>query len=96
METILPGVPEINESSDPVLDHLVELRTRLITQGDVESTIEELRWYMGLRDSAESIQPEDRIVWKQLHGVYQDLSDEQILRLINELDKTESGDYINQ
>ena len=84
------------ESQDPVLDHLIELRSRLLTAGDVEATVEELKWYMGLRDSAESISDEDQIVWKQVHRTYQDLSDDQITDLIHKLEETEFGDYINQ
>ncbi len=96
METILPGKPEIYQEKDPVTDHLIELRTRLITPGDVEATMEELRWYLDLRDHAESIPEEDKINWKELHHSYQTLSDDQILELINQLQNTQNGDFINQ
>lgn len=96
IETILPGTPEMFQDSNPVIDHLIELRTRLLTQGDFEAVIEELKWYQGLRDSAESIDNDDRLVWKELHQRYQDLSDDQIGELIHKLEESENGDYINQ
>ena len=96
METILPGSPEIFQENDPVTNHLIELRTRALTQGDMEAVIEELKWYMGLRDSAESINSEDQIVWKQLHRTYRDLSDDQISELVQRLEQSEFGDFINQ
>ena len=94
-ETILPGRREISED-DPVIAHLIDLRTRLTTQGDKEEAIEELRWYVGLRDRAESIPDEDQIVWKELHRTYGKLSDDQINDLIHRLDESEMGDFINQ
>lgn len=94
-ETILPGVPEINQESDPVIQHLIDIRSRSLETGDIEAVIEELRWYKNLRDSAESIPNEDQITWKELHRRYQDLSDDQIEDLIHKLEGSENGDFIN-
>lgn len=96
METILPGTPEIYQNDDPVTDHLIELRLRLVTQGDVEATIEELNWYRSLRDGAQSIGEDDRLVWLELHRRYHGLSDDQIDDLVHKLQESEFGDYINQ
>ena len=95
LKTILPGEPEISED-DPVIAHLINLRSRLITQEDKEATIEELKWYLDLRDRAESIPDEDQIVWEELDRTYGKLSDEQIADLIHRLDESEVGDFINQ
>lgn len=96
METILPGTPEIYNDQDPVLSHLIEIRTRAVDRGDIEAVIEELHWYKSLRDNAESIDSEDQIVWKQLHRRYRDLSDDQIDDLVHKLAESENGDYLNQ
>jgi hypothetical protein len=95
-ETILPGSTGTHSEEDPVINHLIELRSRLLTQEDVEATMDELRWYLDLRDHAESIPSEDHIVWKELHRTYGKLSDDQIIELISRLEQTEFGDYINQ
>lgn len=95
-ETILPGVPELNEETDPVIQHLIDIRSRALVDGDIEAIIEELKWYQGLRDAAESIPDEDQITWKELHRRYQDLGDDQISELIHKLEESEQGDYINQ
>jgi hypothetical protein len=94
--TIIPGLPELNEEADPVISHLIDIRSNAIETGDIEAVIEELKWYRGLRDTAESISDEDRVTWKELHHRYQDLSDDQISNLIHKLDESENGDYINQ
>jgi arsenate reductase-like glutaredoxin family protein len=96
METILPGRPEIYQEEDPVIQHLIDIRTRTPIREDIEAIIEELKWYMSSRDNAESILEEDRINWKELHRTYQDLSDDQILELINQLENSQNGDFINQ
>lgn len=95
-ETILPGTPELNEETDPVIGALIDIRSRSLVEGDIEAIIEELRWYQNLRDAAESIYGEDQIVWKEIHRKYQHLSDEQIEDLIHKLEESETGDYINQ
>ena len=94
--TILPGVPELNEETDPVISHLIDIRSRSLVEGDTEAIIEELQWYKSLRDSAESIPDEDQITWKELHRRYQNLGDDQIEDLIHKLAETENGDFINQ
>jgi hypothetical protein len=95
-ETILPGTPELNQESDPVLEALIDIRQGGLVDGDVEATIEELRWYKNLRDAAESIGEDDRVTWRELHHKYQKLSDDQIEELIHKLEESENGDYINQ
>lgn len=95
METILPGTPEIYQD-DAVNDHLIEIRTRAVEPSDVGAIIEELKWYQSLRDNAESIPQEDRILWKELHRRYQELSDDQITELVHKLEESGNGDYINQ
>src|SRR5581483_12108432 len=96
LETSLPDTPEIYANTDPVTEHLIEIRTRFVDRGDIEGIVEELRWYKSLRDNAESIGDEDQIVWKQLHRTYGNLSDDQIEDLVHKLDESENGDYINQ
>ena len=95
LETILPGQTELGED-DPVNSHLIDLRTRLTTRENIEAIIEELKWYLDLRDRAESVPDDGQIVWKELHRTYGNLSDDQISNLIHRLDESETGDYINQ
>ncbi len=94
--TILSGTPEINEEQDPVIQHLIDIRSRSLVEGDIEAIIEELNWYKSLRDAGESIPEEDRITWKEIHRRYGTLSDDQIEELIHKLSESENGDYINQ
>lgn len=96
MTTILEGRPEIYEDQDPVVQHLIEIRTRWVQESDVEAVLAELKWYQSLRDAAESINDEDRITWKELHRRYQDLSDDQITELTHKLSESQNGNYINQ
>jgi hypothetical protein len=96
MSTILPGTPEIFEDENPVIQKLIDIRSRSPLPEDREEIIEELRWYQALRDNAESIPEEDRINWKNIHREFKNLSDDQIVELIHLLEESENGDYINQ
>lgn len=96
METILPGTPESYQENDPITAKLIDIRTNSLTQGDIEAQIEDLRWYIGLRDSGGSIPDDDRLHWEELDLEYSQFSDEQLANLISKLDSSEQGDYINQ
>jgi hypothetical protein len=96
METILPGMKEVFQDYDPVIEKLIEIRANSLTMGDIEATMEDLKWYRQLRDSGESIPDEDRVHWQELDLEYRHMSDEQITSLVSQLEKSENGDFINQ